>query len=311
MKKSTLAELVRSPAALGYLAGWRLVRLFPRPFVLRLAKTASARACENGKGAEQLRKNLVRVVGAENVTQELVRNSMASYARYWVEAFQLPAISDDPALLARLDASVRGAEHLAQSVAAGRGVILTLPHSGNWDMAGMWLVRTHGRFTTVAERLKPEVLFEAFVRFRTNLGFKVVSHSPDPGKPRPVAELRSALQRGEIVALMGERDLKQSGVVVNFFGEDASFPAGPALLAIQTGAALHVVDSHFTPTGWGFGVSPAISVTNVQETTQRVADRFAENIAAHPADWHMLQPLWLADIPEKHRHQLESGTSPR
>ena len=103
-------------------------------------------------------------------------------------------------------------------------------------------------------------------------------------KKQQVAELASALKES------------CTGVIVNFFGEEANFAAGPAVLARETGAALHVVHSWFEGDGWGLSVSEPVEVTTVEETTQRLADGFADNIAAHPADWHMLQPEWNVDV---------------
>ncbi|MDU0477835.1 phosphatidylinositol mannoside acyltransferase [Staphylococcus chromogenes] len=298
---SSVSQLLRDPVALAYVAGWRVVGKLPRRMVLKAAYCGADWACQGGRGGEQLRRNLSRVVGPENVTRGLVRAAMRSYARYWVEAFCLPRMARSKDLAGRLNAAVTGIAHLEASQDAGKGVILTLPHSGNWDMAGVWLVHHSGGFTTVAEKLKPEALFQAFVDFRSSLGFRVLGHHPQPGEPGPFTHLKEVLQQGGTVALLGERDLKQHGAGVSFFGEPATFPAGPALLAIQTGAALHVVDAHFTPSGWGFSISEALEVTDVAETTQRIADRFAAGIAAHPADWHMLQPLWLADLPPRYR----------
>lgn len=281
------------PAALGYLAGWRLVRHMPDRFADALFTAGADRASDDGRGMEMLRRNLARVVGAENVTAELVRDSVRSYARYWREAFRLPAIKDDPDLDARLMAGLVGREHLEASLGSGRGVVLTLPHSGNWDMAGMFVVRNYGPITTVAERLKPEVLYDAFVDFRESLGFEVLAHA---GGTPPYPRLREVLEGGGTVALLGERDLKRRGVAVEFFGEETTMPAGPAQLALDTGAALHVAHCWFTGDGWGLSVSEEIEVDTLGETVQRIADGFAANIAAHPADWHMLQPLWPADV---------------
>jgi len=279
-------------AALGYLAGWRIVRLLPEPVARALFRAGADKASDHGRGMEQLRRNLTRVVGAENVTAELVRDSVRSYARYWLEAFRLPAMKDDQRLDARLAAGVVGREHLDASLATGRGVILALPHSGNWDMAGTFLVRHYGQFTTVAERLKPEVLFTAFVEFRESLGFEVL---PLTGGRPAFPRLREVLEGGGIVCLLGERDLTDRGIAVDFFGEETTMPAGPAQLAVATGAALHAVHCWFEEDGWGFSVSEEIAVDDVGATTQRLADRFAVNIARHPADWHMLQPQWTAD----------------
>lgn len=281
------------PVALGYLAGWSLVRRVPLPVAQRLFRCGADQASKQGRGMEQLRKNLTRVVGAENVTAELVRDSVRSYARYWLEAFRLPAMKDDPRLLGQLVDSVEGLEYLDASIQSGRGVVLTLPHSGNWDMAGLFLVHQYGQFATVAERLKPEVLFDAFVEYRQSLGFEVLAHAG--GQP-PFPRLREVLIDGGVVCLLGERDLKQHGVPVQFFGEATTMPAGPAQLAVETGAALHAVHCWFTPGGWGFSVSPEVTVDELGPTTQRVADHFAANIAQHPADWHMLQPQWTADV---------------
>lgn len=283
--------------AAGYLAGWKLVRHMPDPLAVALFNAGADIASDGGTGQEMLRRNLTRVVGAENVTRGLVRASIRSYARYWREAFRLPAIAGDPRLMARLDEDVTGREHVDATLARGKGLILTLPHSGNWDMAGMWFVQRYGGFTTVAERLKPEVLFDAFVSYRQTLGFNVLAATGE--KVPPYQQMKDVLSRNGVVCLMGERDMTPRGVPVKFFGEETTFPAGPAKLAMETGAGLHVAHSWFMGTDrdprWGLLGTPEVEVTTVEETTQRVADLFAENIAAHPEDWHALQPMWPVD----------------
>ena len=295
-------------SALGYRAGWQLVHRLPPRVAHSFFRCVADRASADGRGPEQLRRNLTRVVGAENVTRALVRDSMRSYLRYWCEAFRLPAIHRDPQLIAQLEANLEGREHLERSLAAGRGVVLALPHTGNWDMAGVLLVHLAGGFTTVAERLRPESLFDDFVAFRESLGFDVIPHTG--GATRPFAHLKDTVQRGGAVALLAERDLTRTGVPVTFFGEPATMAAGPAQLAIETGAALHVVHLWYPGSdSWGTSVSPALKVDTLARTTQRMADHFAANIARHPADWHMLQPLWTADVDQRRRrhHQLSDN----
>lgn len=292
-------------AAAGYIAGWKIVGALPAQVSARGAKWAADLVSDDGAGMDQLRRNLSRVVGPGNVTRELVRDATRSYARYWVEAFRLPRLAGEQLLDTQLTSGLVGREHLEAAMAQGRGVVLTLPHTGNWDMAGMWLANHYGGFATVAERLKPEALFEAFVRYRESLGFVVV---PLTGGERPPYEqLKNVLEQGGIVCLLGERDFTRSGVPVTFFGEATTFPAGPAKLALDTGAPLLVAHSWFTGThrqpGWGMSVSAPVRTTTLEETTQRVANAFERNIAAHPADWHMLQPLWPSDMPKRSRRK--------
>lgn len=301
-------------SAYGYLAGWRFIRMLPFPVSQAIFRFGADMASKSGAGMGQLRANLARVVGPENVTRDLIKQATRSYARYWLEAFRLPTIAQDPALIAELKRGVVGLDLLDASLAKGKGVILTLPHSGNWDMAGAFLVSHHGQFTTVAERVKPERLFEAFVEFRESLGFEVLPLSG--GAEPPFARLKERLNAGGIVCLLGERDLRHNGVETEFFGETTSMPAGPAQLAIETGAALHVVHSWFGGKQWGLSVSDAVPVDNLTETVQRIAHLFAANIAAHPTDWHMLQPLWFSDLDparlkkvQKKRARRQAGES--
>ncbi len=289
----------------GYAAGWRLVRAMPEPLARSIAG-AGARYAARGGGPEQLRKNLARVIGTTpaEVPDSLIRAALASYARYWREAFRLPSMNL-PALAARLDKVFIGAEHFAAAHAAGRGAVMALPHSGNWDMAGVWLAQNYGTFATVAERLKPESLYDRFIEYRESLGFEVL---PLTGGDRPPSEvLAERLRQNRFVCLMADRDLTLSGVPVEFFGEPTRMPAGPAKLAIETGAPLHPAHVYYDGEDCVVQIDEAIDTSSgdVGVIIQALADRFAINIAAHPQDWHMLQPLWLADLSEKRRAYLE------
>ena len=291
----------------GYAAGWLTVRAMPE-FAARNVFGAGALYASRNGGPDQLRKNLARVVGVppKDVPGSLMRASLASYARYWREAFRLPTM-DHHALAQQLDEMVLGQEHLDAALAAGRGAVMALPHSGNWDMAGVWMSHTRGRFTTVAERLKPESLYRRFIDYRESLGFEVI---PLSGGERPPFELLcERLRDNKIVCLMAERDLTRIGVEVNFFGEPTRMPAGSAKLAIETGAALLPVHCWFTDDSSRVDMYPPLDCASgdVGVITQALADVFARNIAEHPADWHTLQPQWLADLSDERRARL-AGT---
>jgi KDO2-lipid IV(A) lauroyltransferase len=191
-------------------------------------------------------------------------------------------------------------EHLWRAATqAEPGLVVVLPHSGNWDCAGAWAAASGVPFTTVAERLRPESVFERFVGFRSSLGMEVL---PLTGGQLPVVRVLSErLQAGGMLCLLGDRDLSSRGVDVELFGATARLPAGPATLALRTGATLMPVSLGFTADGWLIDFHDPVPHSDVRTMTQQVADALATGIAAHPVDWHMLQPLWVDDLPPSAR----------
>jgi KDO2-lipid IV(A) lauroyltransferase len=303
-------ELAGRVTDLGYALGWRAVRAAPPGLAAGMFRAGADLASRrDGPGPRQLRANLARVLrhaGAEPTDAELAAltaGALRSYARYWCEAFRLPAM-DPVALHDAVDPTVLGVQHLERALAGGRGVVAALTHSGNWDVAGAWLVRALARrgepatFVTVAERLRPESLYRRFVAYRESLGFEVL---PADAGARTVATLAARLRANRVVCLVADRELGAGGVEVDFCGEPARLPAGPAQLARHTGAALLPFAGWFTPGGWGLRFHPPIEVPAgpagpaVRAATQELADVFAADLAAHPADWHMLQPIWTVD----------------
>jgi KDO2-lipid IV(A) lauroyltransferase len=289
---------------LGYAAGWGAVKAVPHGLAERgFRAAADAATVRNGNATRQLRKNLRRVVGpavSELRMDALVGDALRSYSRYWLETFRLPRM-DLREVAERAGAQTDGAHHIDAALEAGRGAVLALPHQGNWDAAGIWLVAHSGPFVTVAERLKPDSLFDRFVAYRESLGFEVLPLSRHD--PSPTGVLAQRLKENRVACLLADRDLSRSGVEVEFFGEAAKLPGGPALLAATTGAALLPVSLWFTPDGgWGQRINPPLTLPGerlreqVARGTQLVADAFMKDIAEHPVDWHMLQRLWLADL---------------
>ena len=291
---------------LGYAAGWSVVKSAPGMLTERAFRAAAdVAAVRNGGGTRQLRKNLRRVVGSapsELEMDELVGEALRSYSRYWMETFRLPKM-DLADVAARTGANSVGVENIDAALARGKGVILALPHQGNWDVAGVWLVSHSGPFVTVAERLKPDSLFDRFVEYRESLGFEVLALSG--GQRSPISVLSERLNENKVACLLADRDLSRNGIEVQFFGEAARMPGGPAMLAATTGAALLPVSLWFTEDGWAQRINPPVPVPEgrlrdqVSAVTQAMADVFARDIAEHPADWHMLQRLWLADLPPR------------
>src|SRR6195952_681386 len=284
------------PVTLAYRAGWALVRNLPLRLSAWLFRQGADFAWRRGgKGTQRLRSNLARVTPPGTDLDLLTRDALRSSARYWLESFRLPVLSPERIVGAM---HIREEHNLRDAHAAGRGTILALPPMGNSDHAGAGLVLTGVPFTTVAERLKPAALYALFVAFREGLGFEVLAASGDVRPPFEV--LVERLEAGGMLCLLADRDLTPSGVPVTFFGAKATMPAGPALLALRTGAALIATTLWYSGdavTGrWEARTEAPIPHTDVATMTQVLADAFAAAIAAHPADWHMLQRLWQDDL---------------
>ncbi|WP_428955936.1 phosphatidylinositol mannoside acyltransferase [Streptomyces sp. cg35] len=284
-----------------YGLGWGTVKKLPEPVAARLGRTiADAAWKKRGKGVLRLEANLARVVpdATPQKLAELSRAGMRSYLRYWMESFRLPAWSRERI---KEGFSPKDLHHLTEGLDSGKGVILALPHMGNYDLAGAWVTtKLETPFTTVAERLKPETLYDRFVAYREGLGMEVLPHTGGAA----FGTLARRLRAGGLVCLVADRDLSSSGVEVKFFGETTRMPAGPAMLAQQTGALLLPVTLWYDSSPIMRGrVHPPIEVpetgTRAEKTSvmaQALADAFATGIADHPEDWHMLQRLWLADL---------------
>jgi KDO2-lipid IV(A) lauroyltransferase len=299
-----------------YATGWAVVKRLPERTAYRLFERIADRMWhKQGKSVLQLERNLSRVLGFGAVPtagpdldrlREVSRQSLRNYLRYWCDTFRLETWSAERRAT---DFRPENTEYLQELLDSGRGVVLALPHMANWDSAGAWATTLVPQFTTVAERLKPEKLYQRFVDFRESLGFEVL---PLTGGSRTLLKLAQRLRAGGLVCLVADRDLTATGTPVDFFGESATFPTGSASLALSTGAALVPVTLWFEATGQCAIFHPEIPIpsegTREQKSaamTRALAAAFAGGIAEHPADWHMLQRFWLADL----RPDTETGAT--
>jgi KDO2-lipid IV(A) lauroyltransferase len=280
-------------AALAYFAGWRIVRVLPHKWAYGFfEKLANHLVKKNGKGVKRLRSNLSRIKPGLSTPDmdALLRQAMSSYLRYWCDTFR---IQDWSTSQIQESVTLTRGELLLDPMREGRGVVIALPHSGNWDHAGAYFCSLGIPLVTVAERLKPEALFQRFLRYRQAMGFEVLSIDS-----RSFATLIKRAREKRLIALVADRDLSASGIDVTFFGFPTRMPAGPALLAIKTGIPLVV--AHVSCTENGIHIEfTAVDIAvdgseseRVALTTQRMASLFENGIAEHPQDWHMLQRIW-------------------
>lgn len=280
--------------AVAYFAGWRIVRWLPEKSAYRFfAFVADRVSAKNGKSFQRLESNLKRVAPSlsDQELRTLANAGMRSYLRYWCDTFRSP---DWDTKRIQSTVTVNDAELLLEPVRSKRGVVVALPHAGNWDHAGSFFCSQGIPLVTVVERLKPEKLFRRFLEYREAIGMEAL-----PLDGRVMGTLASRLREGKLVALVADRDLSRSGIDVKFFDGTARMPAGPALLAIRTGADLVTAYVSYTETGIHIDfrkvqiASGETESEQVAKTVQLCADNFAAGITKHPQDWHMLQRIWV------------------
>jgi len=292
-----------------YSVGWRLVRWLPeRLAYLTFSLVAEFIWLRQGNGVRQLEANLARVVPGSSARKlkSLSRKAMHSYMRYYCDVSRLPDWSPEQILAT---CRAEGDENVRACFAEGRGVVAALSHSGNWDHAGAWSTLALAPVTTVAERLRPEEVYQRFLTVRQQLGMEILPLTG--GGDHVFGLLVRRLRKGGFVPLLADRDLTATGVPITLFGETARMATGPASLALVTGAALHPVSIHYerlpaeAPARWGTVVHFHPEVTAPTEggraehlaaMTQACADALAAGIADHPQDWHMMQRVFVDDL---------------
>jgi lauroyl/myristoyl acyltransferase len=270
-----------------YHFGWQIAARLPHRMVSVIISAVSWMALRHdGLHVQTLRHNLALTTGAP-VHSDLVRAAVKSYLRTFYEVLALPAwskIEIQRRVLAINEPAVRRAH-------AGLGAVVALPHSGNWDLAGAWACATGMPVTTVAEQLS-DAEYAAFVAFRESLGLQVVSHRD----PDALTTLIEAIHCRRVVCLLADRDLSGTGVPVFWRGHPITMPAGPAIVARRTGAALLPAVCQFTKDGMSIIIGEPIAARRGRDglvaMMQEVADFFADTITKQPEDWHMMQPFF-------------------
>lgn len=285
---------------LGFWTGWNVLWLLPSAITSKLFDTAGLFAWrKHGQGIKQLELNLSRATGLDPnsaAIRQLSKKTLRSYMRYYCETFALARWSAQ-----EINDRVRtiNAKPVLDAAKQG-GLILTLPHSGNWDLAGAWAAHNLGSLCTVAERLRPEGVFQKFLKMREKNGITLM---PLTGEGGTYEFLRHSVQAGKVVALLGDRDVAGNGMSNDLFGHSASLPIGAALLAIDTKRPLFTCATWFDDQQLVIEFDGPVAVESqevsgrerlrkAQEITAQVARRFENHILAHPHNWHQLQPVW-------------------
>jgi KDO2-lipid IV(A) lauroyltransferase len=243
--------------------------------------------------------NMARVLGAEPQDPRVAtatREAFELYARYWFDTFFVRSLSVEEL---NRRTQIVGREFVDEALAAGKGCICVLPHTGNWDVGGAWFGMNGYPIAAVAEELRPRRLFELFVEHREAAGMKVIGLS---GHGHVGTQLKTLLAQNWMVALVSDRDLTGRGVEVEMFGAPRRVPAGPALLSLTTGAPILCCPTYTRKDGWEVRFEGPLQIertgdlrADVTALSRLMAERFERAIAARPTDWHMFQPGWDLD----------------
>lgn len=285
-----------------YALGFAVAGALPERAAYRAAELCgSAWARLSRRKRAVVARNLSRVTGhalGSHALDAVVVEAYRSYARYWLETFRI-ARAPKEFFLERF--RCHGVEMLDDLRRQGKGVVMVIAHLGNWDAAGAWCAASGRPMATVAEVVRPRKLFELFCRHRAGLGMTIY-----PARRGVTARLVDALGEGRLVALLGDRDLEGRGINVRFFGRDATFPVGPASIALRAEAPLLVAGIYGVRLpggrrGWEAHIARPIALPEergpraLAELTRAVAGDIERFVARCPQEWHVFQPFWTED----------------
>jgi KDO2-lipid IV(A) lauroyltransferase len=242
-------------------------------------------------------RHMTRVLGDGAESVRAARSVMQSYGRYYAEALWAKGSKVEEL---QAHTTVEGVEHIIGAREEGGGVIYGLPHVGNWEVAAPVSGNVKVPVVAVAEKLPNRRITEWFTTMRADFGIEIVLAT---GGTEVMRKLEAALAANKAVALLSDRDLKQRGVEVVFFGETTTLPPGPATLALRTGAPLLPVASYYDgDDGYRVVIRPAIPFATegtrtekVRTMTQALAVEMESLIRAAPRQWHLVQPNWPSD----------------
>ena len=248
-------------------------------------------------GRRGLYENLGRVLGTSDrrVLGRVARRSLRNFSKYVVDFIHFYVMTPEDI---RRRIIFNDFERLNAAVAEGRGIIFVTLHFGNWDMGAAGLAAYGYPVDAIAETFELPRMNELVQGYRRQLGVNIIPMERiGPGVLR-------ALRRGHILALLIDVPAPGPSVAVDFFGARAEVPAGPARLALRTGARVipavlarepgrdEIIrpildfDLHFEPTG--------DEERDVRELTQQIMSSLERFIRQYPDQWFMFRPMWPA-----------------
>lgn len=246
---------------------------------------------------ERIRANLAQVVpeGDEALVHGHARDVTANLFKNYYDLLRSRGVlAQDLAETV----SVTGLGNLLGALDRNKGAIVVMPHMGNFSMIAEPIVTMLGRSVlTVVEQMPDRAVHELVTRLRQRGCIEIVALGPGA-----VRRIMQQLRAGQIVVLFADRTVADSTVEVDFFGAPARVPAGPAALALRTGAPLlpaftyRRADNSSTVV-----IDPPLRIAAVgersveaREVMQAVMRIFESYIRHHPGQWLLTEPIWTA-----------------
>ncbi len=275
--------------------------VLPEGVVVRVGETLGRAAWYIAPKRRRLvQEHLRRVLGPDEPVRQRSKKSFASYGRYWAEVFWLRPNRKER-LVAETDLVNEQALH--DAFAKGKGMVLILPHMGNWEVAGAIAESLGMPALSAAENLPNPLITDWFVNIRAMVGIDIVLTGRGM---RASAALARRLADGQTVALLADRDVTGRGIPVTFFGEETTMPPGPVALALRSGSPLLVVGSYFKKgRGHRYVISDPLRLPEegtkeerLAAGVQMLAAALEDKIRLAPEDWHLFVPNWPSDREE-------------
>ncbi len=253
----------------------------------------------NKRGREMISLNLRRILGPQASQAEIQRRARATfnYLLYnYYDLFRLPNL--DAEAVNQL-VTVSGWENVEAATAGGRGILMTSAHLGNIEVVLYAMLLRGLSITIPVERITPPELFEYITNLRTSQGLRLI---PIDG---PLLDLIRSLKKGGVVGVAGDRDITQTGRVVEFFGHPAHLPDGHLKLALKTGAPLvvgfsrrnpdHTYQAYFLPAF--YLPAEGTDEERLEAGMQFIVNEMEKAIRQIPEQWTVTVSIW-ADTPK-------------
>ncbi len=184
-------------------------------------------------------RNFARVLGAPPGSAAVRRATHAMLfhlAYYWVDLFRFPQLPRERLSQLIVGGDERALDPLRERLARGERLLVMTAHLGNWELGAVMLGQADIPLAIiyVPDEFEQAEHFRSTMRKLSNVS--EIPLSPDDSFAS-LAVLR-AFAEGRAVALQGDRDFREAGIELPFFGAKTRFPTGPFHLARMTGAVL-------------------------------------------------------------------------